>query len=189
VTPAEFGGLLRHFHDLATSQTGLVDEWEPFELIRPRLAAARRDGIERALFEPLEARLAALEASVPGLVSGLGGGVVHGDAHYGNVMCLPGHRHVLVDFDQVARGPLEWELVPSLVTSMRFGMPDADYDSFSAAYRYDLRTSPHVSTFVALRELGMVTWLLQQYGTSAAVDEEIRLRIRTMGEPGPRATM
>ncbi len=103
-------------------------------------------------------------------------------------MCLPGHRLLLIDFDVVARGPMEWDLVPNLVTYRRFGLSDAEYDAFSSAYGYDLRASPDVATFVALRELGMVTWLLQQYGTSSAIDAEIHLRVRTIAEPGPRAT-
>ena len=87
--------------------------------------------------------------------------MIHGDMHYGNVLCLPGRRLLLIDFDQVCRGPLEWDLVPNLVTARRFGMPAADYQAFCAAYGHDLRTSPDADTFVRLRELGMVSWLLQ----------------------------
>ncbi len=60
-----------------------MDEWKPFELLRPRLASARRDGIEISLLEPLEPRLAELETSVPGIASELGTGVIHVDAHHG----------------------------------------------------------------------------------------------------------
>jgi Ser/Thr protein kinase RdoA (MazF antagonist) len=189
VSPRELGGLLRHFHDLAAAEGALVDEWDPFDLIRPRLAAAHRDGIARDLTDPLEELLARLKSAVPALTSELGSGVIHCDMHYGNVMCLPGRRLLLIDFDQIARGPREWDLVPNLVTYRRFGMSDADYGDFSAAYGYDLRSSPHVDIFVALRELGMVTWLLQQYGTSSAIDAEIHLRVRTIAEPGSRATI
>ncbi len=162
VTPRELGGLLRHFHDLATLEKALVGPWKPFALIRARLDGARRDGIEQDLVDPLGALLVSLESRVPDLTSELGTGVMHGDMHYGNVMCLPGHRLLLIDFDQICRGPLEWDLVPNLVTYRRFGMSDEDYGEFSSAYGYDLRVSPHVGTFIALRELGMVTWLLQQ---------------------------
>ncbi len=152
VTPRELGGLLRHFHDLAILEKDLVEPWEPFTLIRARLDGARRDGIEQDLVDPLGALLALLESRVPDLTSELGTGVMHGDMHYGNVMCLPGHRLLLIDFDQICRGPLEWDLVPNLVTYRRFGMSDENYESFSAAYGYDLRASPHVGTFIALRE-------------------------------------
>jgi Ser/Thr protein kinase RdoA (MazF antagonist) len=188
VMPRELGGILRRFHDLADSQRELVDPWEPFELIRPRLDAARRDGIDASLLDPLGELLATLEVRVPGLTTELGVGVIHGDSHYGNVMCLPGHNLILIDFDQIACGPREWDLVPSLVTRRRFGMSDEDYDSFSTAYGYDLRTSPHAPVFIALRELGMVTWLLQQYGTSAEIDTEIHLRVATINERGARVT-
>ncbi|WP_239406273.1 phosphotransferase enzyme family protein [Frankia sp. Cj3] len=188
VTPRELGGLLRHFHDCAAPDGDRVGPWEPFALLRPRLDGARRDGIEQSLIDPLEALLASLESHVPDVVSTLGTGVIHGDMHYGNVMCLPGRRLLLIDFDQISAGPLEWDLVPNLVTYRRFGMSDEDYASFSAAYGYDLRASPHAGTFIALRELGMVTWLLQQYGTSASLDAEIHRRIDSINDPGSRAT-
>ncbi|KPM52558.1 hypothetical protein ACG83_30090 [Frankia sp. R43] len=146
VSPHELGGPLRHFHDLAASERALVDEWDPLALIRPRLAAAHRDGITRELTDPLEAPLARLESDVPAMTSELGNGVIHCDMHYGNVMCLPGRRLLLIDFDAIARGPREWDLVPNLVTYRRFGMSDAEYDDFSGAYGYDLRSSPHVET-------------------------------------------
>ncbi len=188
MTPRELGGLLRHFHDLAMPEKDLVEPWEPFALIRARLDGARRDGIEQDLVGPLTALLASLESRLPELASELGTGVIHGDMHYGNVMCLPGRRLLLIDFDQICLGPLEWDLVPNLVTYRRFGMSDKDYEEFSSTYGYDLRASPHVGTFIALRELGMVTWLLQQYGTSASLDDEIHRRIDSLNEPGPRAT-
>jgi hypothetical protein len=34
----------------------------------------------------------------------------------------------------------------------------------------------------------MVTWLLQQYGTSAEIDTEIHRRVATINERGARAT-
>ncbi|MBX6388430.1 MAG: aminoglycoside phosphotransferase family protein [Frankia sp.] len=183
VSATELGGLVRRFHELAATDVELVGPWEPFALIDPRLAAAERDGIESTLTGPLVELREELAAAVSGLDSELGVGVIHGDMHYGNVLCLPGRRLLLIDFDQVSRGPLEWDLVPNLVTARRFGLAAAEYDAFSAAYGYDLRSSPHADVLVRLRELGMVSWLLQQFGLSADVDAEIRLRVATIREP------
>jgi len=189
VSAPELGGLVRRFHDLAAPQADLLGGWEPFGLIRARLAAADRDGLERSLTGPLVDLLASLETAVDRLSARLGVGVMHGDMHYGNVLCLPGRRLLLIDFDQVCRGPREWDLVPNLVTVRRFGLAESEYQAFCSAYGFDLRTSPDAETLVRLRELGMVSWLLQQYGRSAVIDDEIRLRIDTISEPvGPAAT-
>jgi Ser/Thr protein kinase RdoA (MazF antagonist) len=183
VTSAELGALARRFQDLAAPEAGLVPEWEPFEFIRPRLATAERDGIDQSLTGPLVDLLAALETAVGAMKPKLGTGVMHGDMHYGNVLCLPGRRLLLIDFDQVCRGPRDWDAVPNFVTMRRLGLAEADYVEFSEAFGFDLRDSPDVETLVRLRELGMVSWLLQQYGSSAEVDAEIELRIATINEP------
>jgi Ser/Thr protein kinase RdoA (MazF antagonist) len=182
VRPEELGAIIRRFHRIAASHADLVDPWEPFALIRNRLAVARCDQLPAELLEPLENLLAALEVSAPHLTTTLGKGVIHADAHYGNILCLPGHILLLIDFDQVCYGPHEWDLVPNLVTRRRFGMSESDFRAFSTAYGYDLRDSADAGMFIALRELGMVSWLLQQYGTSAAIDAQLRLRVATIAE-------
>lgn len=160
VTARELGGLARRFQDLAAPEADLLHGWEPFRLIRARLAVAERDGFDRSLVGPLVDLLGSLETEVGQLAAVLGVGAMHGDMHYGNVLCLPGRHLLLIDFDQVCRGPREWDLVPNLVTARRLGLAESDYQEFSAAYGFDLRTSPDVETLVRLRELGMVSWLL-----------------------------
>jgi Ser/Thr protein kinase RdoA (MazF antagonist) len=185
VSPADLGGMLRRFHDTAAPLEDLVEPWEPLAMIRARLAAAERDGIDGALLEPLLGQLQFLESALPDLVSRLGVGVIHGDAHFGNVLCLPGHDLRIIDFDEISIGPREWDLVPALVTRRRFTMSATDYRSFVDGYGYDISTSPDALTFIALREMGMTTWLLQQYGADDLIDAEIRHRIATITDRPP----
>ena len=41
---------------------------------------------------------------------------------------------------------------------------------------------------LALRELGMATWLMQRYGTAPEIDAEIHIRVATPHEDGPTVT-
>jgi Ser/Thr protein kinase RdoA (MazF antagonist) len=185
VTPADLGTMLRRFHATAAPLAELVDPWEPLAMIRARLAAAAHDGIAQDLLEPLLGQLRFLESALPDIVSRLGIGVIHGDAHFGNVLCLPAHDLRIIDFDEICIGPREWDLVPALVTRRRFTMSDADYRSFVDGYGYDVGGTPDAPTFIALREMGMTTWLLQQYGADDRIDAEIEHRIATIIDKPP----
>jgi hypothetical protein len=57
-----------------------------------------------------------------------------------------------------------------------------DWGSFSTAYGYDLLQSPAARPLVWLRELAMTTWLLQQYGATREIDEELGRRIASLEE-------
>ena len=121
VTPREPGGLLRRFHETAASAADLVDRGSRSSSSGPGWPPPAATASRPAILGPLDDSLAALAQAVPAPTSALalGRGVIHGDMHYGNVLCLPRHRHVLIDFDQIAHGPLEWDLAPSLVTHRR----------------------------------------------------------------------
>ena len=81
----------------------------------------------------------------------LGSGLVHGDAHAGNLLPAP-RGMVLGDWDSVCRGPRELDLVP---TSMwyRYGRPRGEWDRFCAAYRVDPGGLPGLALLRQLREL------------------------------------
>jgi Ser/Thr protein kinase RdoA (MazF antagonist) len=154
-------------------------------MIRSRLAVVDHDGIGLELLEPLVGQRRFVESALPHIVSRLGVGVIHGDANFGNVLCLPDHDLLIIDFDEISIGPREWDLVPELVTHRRFAMSDADHQSFMDGYGYNVGATPDAPTFIALREMGMTTWLLQQYGADETIDTEIRHRIATITDKDP----
>lgn len=99
----------------------------------------------------LLARASELERQFSGAQWVLGIGLVHGDAHAGNLLHSPGEV-MLCDWDSVSCGPRELDLVP---TSMwrRYGRVRSEWDEFCAAYHVRPRDLPGLPLLQQLREL------------------------------------
>ncbi|GAA0836343.1 MULTISPECIES: phosphotransferase enzyme family protein [Streptosporangium] len=79
--------------------------------------------------------------------------LLHGDAWIDNLLrCTDGHV-VLCDWDGVAVGPREWDLVHTYHGQRRFGLTAADVDAFADAYGSDLRSWPGYSTLMEVRDI------------------------------------
>ncbi len=114
----------------------------------------------------------------------LPGGVIHGQAEVGNVLFRAGHP-VFIDFEQVAIGPREWDLVHTAVAVTRFGRPEQCYRAFADAYGFDVRTWDGYATYRRLWELCATTWLMQHGHHSRKVVEEIEVRLQTWRDDNP----
>lgn len=81
----------------------------------------------------------------------LGTGLIHGDAHAGNLLHTS-EGVILGDWDSVSHGPRELDLIP---TSMwyRYGRPRAEWDTFCAAYDVNPAGLPGLPLLQELREL------------------------------------
>jgi aminoglycoside phosphotransferase (APT) family kinase protein len=90
------------------------------------------------------------------LVKHLPHGVIHGDAHTGNIVRDHNGSAVLCDLDDVCYGPLDWDLVPTAVGTLRFDFPTM-HEEFVAVYGRDVTTTPGWPVLRRLRELDMVT--------------------------------
>jgi Ser/Thr protein kinase RdoA (MazF antagonist) len=177
--PALLARLLKRFH----AQTSLgrcdVRAWAPFEKIDTRLMELRSK-IPAALIDDLARRRRAVAERLSTVQGGIGECLLHGDAHTGNVLRFENGDGLLADLDEVCWGPREWDLIPTLV-SYRHGMlAVADYDRFVGEYGYDVRDSRASAGLVSLRELGMITWLAQQWHLRPEVDTEIELRLMSL---------
>jgi Ser/Thr protein kinase RdoA (MazF antagonist) len=160
-TSAELGALLRRLHDLSVPESVDLPKFRPFARVAGRLAAPK-PGINpsdvaylRNRFDDLRARYATLEFP-------FSAGAVHGDAHPGNLMRTTNNRVVLIDFEAFSYGPREWDL--SLAAAYRHAFDwftDDDYRAFVEAYGYDVSSWAGYETLREIRELGMVTWLMQ----------------------------
>ncbi|MEV4581528.1 phosphotransferase [Nonomuraea jabiensis] len=84
----------------------------------------------------------------------LGQGLLHGDAHTGNLF-RDHDRWLLGDWDSIAYGPLLSDLIPSIMEHHRFGRPRSDWISFCRRYGVDpdLEHHPAATTLRAAREL------------------------------------
>ncbi|HEV2373031.1 MAG TPA: phosphotransferase, partial [Streptosporangiaceae bacterium] len=81
----------------------------------------------------------------------LGTGLVHGDAHAGNLLHTTG-KVVLADWDSVSYGPRELDLVPTSLW-YRFARPKAEWEAFCGAYGTDPANLPSLPLLQQLREL------------------------------------
>jgi aminoglycoside phosphotransferase (APT) family kinase protein len=114
-------------------------------------------------------------------------GVIHGQAEVGNLLFRAGHP-VFIDFEQVAIGPREWDLVHTAVSVTRFGRPEQCYRDFAGAYGFDVRTWDGYETYRRLWELCATTWLMQHDHRSRKVIEQIEVRLQTWRDGNPDTT-
>ena len=87
---------------------------------------------------------------------------------------------MLLDFEAVAAGPREWDLVPTAVACERFRLSQEYYREFADTYGFDVRTWAGYTVLREIRELTMTTWLMQNVGESAAVAAEFAWRVASL---------
>ncbi|MEW9533595.1 phosphotransferase enzyme family protein [Microbispora sp. NPDC049125] len=177
-TAADLADLLRRFHAAGDAPCEL-QEFDPLYQVEPRLDAAEAVRDEdreflRTRCRELVKRYAELEFVLPY-------GPIHGDAHIGNLLRTEEHV-VLLDFEVVALGPREWDLIPTSVSGQRLGLPKERYRAFCDAYGFDVRTWPGYTVLRDVRELTMTTWLMQNVGEDPRIAEEFELRVRSLRE-------
>lgn len=84
-------------------------------------------------------------------------GVIQGDPQHRNALHVDGGSAVLCDWDTVAVGQPEWDLVTVEVHCRRFGHGERHYAAFAEAYGWDVTHWPGYGTLAAIRELRMIT--------------------------------
>ncbi|CAB4956733.1 unannotated protein [freshwater metagenome] len=188
VTEGEaFGALIRGFHEVTEDYDAPLPGWGGLELIAARLAGLRRnphfsgdelktlEGVRRGL----EERLEELSSSTPV-------GVVHGDAHPGNVLTEEGTgRSVLADFDLIGGGPRAWDLAPAALHPRRYGADPAWWHAVRRGYGREEDASWAVC--LRVRELASAAWLFAAEDAGAptrSAEADVRMRAFT-GEPDP----
>lgn len=145
---AALGRMIRRLHSLPPAPVPLPLA-NPLGSLRADLAAtaAVPDRQRRWLL----ARADDLEHQYRDCRSVLGTGLVHGDAHTGNLLPAPGGL-VLIDWDSAGHGPRELDLVPASL-GFRFGRAPAEWQAFCAAYGTDPSRLPSLPLLQGLREL------------------------------------
>jgi len=127
----------------------------------------------------LDQRRRELIDAYAGLDSALGIGWIHGDAYPGNTL-WDGNRALLSDWDEVARGPRELDLV-NTHHGARTGRSAVERAAFTEAYGWDVTTWPG---FPVLREMRDLHTLGAYIGRAANADtaaaDELRYRIHTL---------
>jgi Ser/Thr protein kinase RdoA (MazF antagonist) len=184
---ADFGRVIRRLHENSHELVPVLPAWNPFDKIYRRLRVAAAAGVPSEWVSDLTGRAGDLEKVLADFEPALSEGVIHGDAHAGNLInSMDGP--ILIDLDDLANGPRDADFVPTLVQLRRFGLATERWLDFTSGYGLADPWILHNSPLVRLRELFMLAWLLQQYGNSAAVDQEIGLRVGSLDEPADNLT-
>jgi hypothetical protein len=180
----ELGSLLRVLHHLPPPTDLDLPPFTPFDRTQERLA--RVDGLEddRAF---LIARAEHLAERYDELVFALDAGIIHADANVGNLLRTRDGAAVLADLDGFATGAREWDLLQTAMFYDRFGWhTESEYRDFVSAYGFDILSWDGYETLADIRELLMVTWLLQNAGSDPASRKEFAKRIKALRTGGSR---
>ncbi|MEU6710639.1 aminoglycoside phosphotransferase family protein [Nonomuraea sp. NPDC046802] len=108
-------------------------------------------------------------------------GLIHGDAHPNNLMRASSGRAILGDWDHVAVGPREWDLMQVHYMHRRFGHPSAEQlDEFARAYGWDVRDWPGLSLLVAIREISGLSPYVRTASTKEFSRKELARRVNSL---------
>src|SRR5699024_3339088 len=136
IEPASAAQLARLLHAVhAAPVPSGIERWNPVRDVRSRVEDA--EGLAAPDRRFLLRRCAAVEAALDELDFPLPQGLVHGDAHPGNVIAGPAGP-VLCDFDSSCVGPPEWDLTPLAVGRERFGDSPERYRELADTYGFDV---------------------------------------------------
>lgn len=172
-----FGATLRAIHQLQPPVA--VPIWDPLASVARRLRTFETEGrIPEAWIDHLRSLAAAVRAGLEAMPT-RGTRLLHADAHSGNVLTAADGL-VLVDLDNMSTGPLEADFIPTLVQARRFKTPRSRYQALLKGYGYVDEIGLEHSPLVQVRELTMVSWLLQQYGLDSEKDAEMGKRVASL---------
>lgn len=175
----EVAELLVRLHSLVPPVGLDLPAFDPFSRIRQRLETNTwlGDGDREFLID----RLDDAEDRYSRLSFTLSEGVIHGDANVGNVLRDQDGKPVVIDLDGFAIGPREWDLIQTAIFYDEFGWHTRDeYESFVELYGFDIIQWDGYAVLRDIRELHMVTWLIQNASDSGIIADEGRKRINSL---------
>jgi Ser/Thr protein kinase RdoA (MazF antagonist) len=182
-TTADLGRLLKMVHELALPAGIDLPTFDPFVDIPQRLSSAPEEVADGDIAF-LRERCEELSALYKSLHFPLPTGPIHGDAHLGNLMRSPSGEVVMIDFERFSIGPREWDL--SLLAGYRFNFDWVDEESYQAfvrTYGYDVASWPQWRDLMAIRELAMTSWLMQNVHVSEQTHAEFVRRLADLRNP------
>jgi aminoglycoside phosphotransferase (APT) family kinase protein len=181
---SDLGTLLRQLHGQRQPAELGLPTLRPFAAVEGRLSRTRLTDDDRGF---LRSRLRDLEDDYAGLCFELPSGPIHGDASVGNVLIAQDGAPTLIDLDEFATGPREWDLVLTALFFDRLGWHTQDeYAAFVEAYGVDIMAWSGYSTLADVREFLMLTWVASQAGESEKMAAELALRIDSLRTGGSR---
>lgn len=161
--------------------TRLVDDHDPSRLAVFHGWASTVVGVSLPdLVERLMRRCDELDAALSAVKWTLPRSLVHGDAHLRNLLWTPDGTIVLCDFDSVASGPPEWDLVPAVHGVVRYRDDPARNAAFVDAYGFDVTQSPGWDVLRRVRDLQLVASVIANVAAQPDRADELAHRVRTV---------
>jgi aminoglycoside phosphotransferase (APT) family kinase protein len=175
LTSGDLAQTLRTFHEIQP-QTKLP-RWDKFSWARELLD--RAVGLPFEDHEWLVRAWEQAQSDYEAQASGMPHGLVHGDAHTGNLLRTPTGRPLLCDLDNVCYGPIDWDLTPNAVSAIRFNRP-ADIRTFTTEYGRDVTQQLWWPTLRIIRELVMVTYMVNDLHSRPGMKDQWSYRMSTL---------
>jgi aminoglycoside phosphotransferase (APT) family kinase protein len=126
--------------------------------------------------ERLESELDAVQFELPH-------GVIQGDPQHRNALHVRDGKAVLCDWDTVAFGQPEWDLVTVEIHCRRFGYGVQHYEAFADAYGWDVTRWSGYKTLAAVRELRMITTNARKVHHAPGSLKEVERRVDGLRRP------
>lgn len=175
--PGDLAGLLRIVHALPAPSFVLP----PRELLGgvERWLRLAGDAIDPADAAYLRARRDGFAAAAAALTPRLAPGPIHGDALPRNVHVGP-DGPVLVDLETFSSDLREHDLVVMALSRDRYGLPADAYDSFVAAYGWDVREWEGCGVLRGARETASCAWVAQHAPSNPKAHAEFERRVASL---------
>ncbi|MFJ4851036.1 MULTISPECIES: phosphotransferase [unclassified Streptomyces] len=180
--PADLAALLRLVHalpepDFALPRRDLLDGVERWL----RLAGTAIDPADAAY---LRERRDGFAAAAAALTPHIAPGPIHGDALPRNIHVGP-RGPVLVDLETVSSDLREHDLVVMALSRDRYGLDPAAYDTFTAAYGWDVRSWEGCAVLRGARETASCAWVAQHAPGNPAALAEFERRVASLRDDDP----
>jgi hypothetical protein len=178
-TPADLATILRAIHAVPDASPAGIPPWRIAEGMKRRLQHA--EGIDPDVLAFLRAEVSEIEESLTqlrGIPPLIPPGVIHGDAHLGNIIPAP-DGPIICDFDSTSIGPREWDLIPAAVGSIRFNYPTDVHAELVTSYGLDVTAWPGFSILRRLREFQLVTSVIPALGANPRLRPQWQHRLNT----------
>ena len=182
-TPLEVSKVLKRLHSLAPPD--FLPKLKPLAGVETRitqaswLPTADREWMLE-LYCTLKTRWDHLPPRLPECV-------VHGDAWGGNCVVDDNGCTHLLDFERVAIGPPEWDLVSTAIELTDGWLSAESYATYCETYGSDVMTWDGFETLRAIRELRRTAWGAVVAESDPKWQQQVRFRIECLqGKHGPR---
>lgn len=172
----ELGVILRELHQLPAPPVHLARH-QPLATLGAVLASST--SLSDADRSWLIHRRTELLAQYQHLESDLGEGFIHADAYPGNLL-WNANRAVLGDWDEVALGPREVDLV-NTYQGTRLGRSASELADFASAYGWDVTGWSGFPLLKHIRDLHtLAAYIIRADAADSTAAQELRHRIRTL---------